>query len=96
MPRLSLLLLLFFSAGAYAERINDPMRVLEQGNGECAGAGFFLWDSGRCLFKDDSIFWKASGFGLRGRRTRLYGKRNKMRSRSEINIAPYIKASQSP
>lgn len=56
MLRLSLLVLSLFSVGAYAERINDPMHVLEHGNGECSGAGFFLWDSSRCLFKDDSIF----------------------------------------
>lgn len=56
MLRYFLLALSLFSTGVNAEWLKDPMHVLELGNGECTGAGFFLWDSTKCLFKDNSIF----------------------------------------
>ncbi len=56
MLRYFLLILFFAATEATAEQIKEPMRVLDREYGECSGAGFFLWDSARCLFKDNHIF----------------------------------------
>ena len=55
--------LLLSCTALQAEIVTNPMRVLK--NERCAGgAGFFLWDSRRCLLENDSIFVNGKAFKL--------------------------------
>ena len=57
MLRFVILVLSILATPAIAERIADPIRVLENKQfDDCTGGGFFLWDSKKCLFKDDAIW----------------------------------------